>query len=218
MEFCSVFNFRISMSFDTCVERCVLWSITMSGPRCAEVMSCQKCTIYSWPSMGVVMGGRGGGGGSYLSAHDVEILREEARKRLLQARTDSEINSYLQQELVSVNDRDVEETNSRLDAIEASLQSDAESFDRLLFGGSVAKHTYVDGLSDVDVLVVMDDESLAQTEPAKALEQLRDSLLRKLPNGAISEVRVGRLAVTVTYRDGMEIQLLPAVRSGDGVA
>jgi hypothetical protein len=36
--------------------------------------------------------------------------------------------------------------------------------------------------------------------------------------GQIGDIHVGRLAVTVTYADGMEIQLLPAVEQGDYTA
>src|SRR4051812_45045637 len=106
------------------------------------------------------MGGSGGTGGSYFTARDIEVLREEARKRLERSRIDADVNSLLQKELVNINDRDTDKISRRLEQIQDALQDRIEAFDRLLFGGSVAKHTYVDGLSDVDALVILGDESM----------------------------------------------------------
>ncbi len=156
------------------------------------------------------MGSRGGG--SYLSARDSRLLREEARRRLEQSHIDAEVNSYLQQELAGFNDRDTDKVNRYLEQIEHALEERMEPVDHLLFGGSVAKHTYVDGLSDIDSLVVLSDESLADMSPANVREKLRDTLTRCLPQGEIREIRVGKMAVTIEYRDGTEIQLLPAVQ------
>lgn len=47
------------------------------------------------------------------------------------------------------------------------------------------------------------------------LHAFEDILQRKLTREEISEMRAGRLAITVTYKDGMEIQILPALRSAD---
>lgn len=160
------------------------------------------------------MGGRGGG--SYLSARDLEALREEARRRLDQSRIDAEVNSFLQQELAGFNDRDVDAINRRLEQIEISLEGAIESIDRLLFGGSVAKHTHVDGLSDVDSLVLLRDDALAEKDPAEVRNDFRTALVRNLPRGEIQDISVGAMAVTVKYRDGTEIQLLPAVQSKRG--
>ena len=165
------------------------------------------------------MGGSGGGRtGGYLSAHDVEALQEEARQRLAQSRIDSNVNSLLQQTLTSINDRDTEQTNSRLEAIEQSLGDKLDEVDRLLFGGSVAKHTYVDGLSDIDALVLLSGESLSGLGPAEVRGDFATALMQSLPLGDVQNVREGRMAVTVAYRDGTEIQLLPAIRIGDEIA
>jgi hypothetical protein len=166
-----------------------------------------------------IVGGSGGGGsGSYFSAHDIEVLRVEARRRLQQSRVDAEINSYLQKQLARVNDRDVDKTNESIDRIEAALRGQTDDVERLLFGGSVAKHTYVDGLSDVDLLVVMKEGSLTSKSTAEVLEQVRSALLRELPQGEIKGIRTGRMAVTIEYRDGTEIQLLPAAHAGENLA
>lgn len=160
----------------------------------------------------------GGRSGSAYSRRDIDAIRQEAADRLEQRRLDVEVNSLLQQELGRVNDRDVEKVNARLDAIRDSLGEDIGEIDRLTFGGSVAKHTYVDGLSDVDALLHVRGES-ADLGPEELRERIREALDARLPRGEIESVDVGRLAVTVRYRDGEEIQLVPAVeRDGDRIA
>ena len=164
------------------------------------------------------MGGSGGSTGGYLSANDLELLREKARERFTQSRNESEVNSLLQHELTSINDRDTDRVSGYLEAIEHALEDRIDAVDRLLFGGSVAKHTYVNGLSDVDALVLLGDESLRNGAPADVRSEFAQALRQSLPQGAVSSIREGAVAVTVEYRDGTEIQLLPAIRSGDEVA
>ena len=125
---------------------------------------------------------------------------------------------FLQHELTSINDRDTERVNRYLEAIERALADRIDDVDRLLFGGSVAKHTYVDGLSDIDALVLLGDESLSDDAPAEVRSEFAQALRQTLPQGAVRSVREGAVAVTVEYRDGTEIQLLPAIRTGDDIA
>ena len=164
------------------------------------------------------MGGSGGGTGSYFSAGDAKALEEQALRRLEQSRLDSGVNSLLHQELTDINDRDTDLTNERLEAIEQALGSRIGEVERLLFGGSVAKHTYVNGLSDIDALVEIADEEISERTPAAVINSLARALRQALPQGEVAEIRQGRMAVTVTYLDGTEIQLLPAIREGGELA
>jgi Second Messenger Oligonucleotide or Dinucleotide Synthetase domain len=157
------------------------------------------------------MGGSGGGGSYPSSGEDIRSLREQALQELRQQERDVAVNEVLSEALRRFNDRDVELTRDRLEAIQEALGPLAVDLDRLLFGGSVAKHTYVDGLSDVDALVVLDANDVA---PAKLVEQLRTSLSRRLSSADMVHISAGKLAVTVRYSDGTEIQLLPAVERG----
>ncbi|MGH3191584.1 MAG: CBASS oligonucleotide cyclase [Streptosporangiaceae bacterium] len=154
------------------------------------------------------MGGSGGGGKYPSSTEDIQAVREEALRSLRQQKRDVAVNEVLSETLRRFNDRDVELTRDRLEAIKEALGPLAVDFDRLLFGGSVAKHTYVDGLSDIDALVVID---AADTSPGRVVEQLRTSVSQRLSTGEVVDISAGRLAVTVRYSDGTEIQLLPAV-------
>jgi Second Messenger Oligonucleotide or Dinucleotide Synthetase domain len=162
------------------------------------------------------MGGSGGGGGtSRLSGRDLESIREQAQERLERNRNDSEINSLLQHELASINERDVDLVRRRLDAIQDALAEDVVEIDRILFGGSVAKRTYVDGLSDVDSLLVFDPGAVGDQSPQDVRSDVRETLEGGLNRGDVESIRSGNLAITVRYRDGLEIQLLPAVGQGD---
>lgn len=163
------------------------------------------------------MGGSGGGG-SYFRASDIEALREEAKRRLEQSRINAMVNSFLQQELVQINDRDCDKVNERMEEIKSALQDNIEEVDRLLFGGSVAKHTYVDGLSDADSLVVLKDPSMLGKSPDEVRDQFCETLERQLPQGNIQCIKTGALAVTVEYKDGTQIQLLPAVQTGNEIS
>ena len=84
-----------------------------------------------------------------------------------------------------------------------------------MFGGSVAKHTYVDGLSDIDTLLVVNGSKFEDHSPPKILERIQVILQESFPKDIL--VDHGRMAVSITYPDGMVIQLLPALRTDAGV-
>jgi Second Messenger Oligonucleotide or Dinucleotide Synthetase domain len=154
------------------------------------------------------VGGSGGGGEYPSSTEDVQAAREEALRNVREQERDVAVNEVLSDALRRFNDRDVGLTRDRLEAMQDALGPLALDVDRLLFGGSVAKHTYIDGLSDVDALVVID---AADASPDRLVERLRTSLSQRLTTGDVADISAGRLAVTVRYNDGTEIQLLPAV-------
>src|SRR6266508_6095696 len=139
---------------------------------------------------------------------DADALRDRARRDLQQQELLTDINSYLAEQLTAFNDRDTETVNDRLEQIAEALGEAVEGLDRLMFGGSVAKHTYVDGLSDVDALVILRGQQ--SDDPAELIRAFAASLQHALPAGTV--VTAGNLAVTVTYSDGSEVQLLPARR------
>ena len=155
--------------------------------------------------------------GDFFRESDIDSLREEARQRLEESQNDSSVNSLLQQELSSINDRDTELINRYLDTIQEALSDGDHEVERLRFGGSVAKHTYVDGLSDVDALVLLGGEAIKEQSPEEVRRDFADSLRRALPQGNVKDIREGAMAVTIEYRDGTEIQVLPAANTAKGV-
>ena len=88
-------------------------------------------------------------------------------------------------------------TNERLEAIEQALGSRIGEVERLLFGGSVAKHTFVNGLSDIDALVEIADESDIERSPAEIRNNLAVALRQDLPQGDVEDIQQGSMAVTI---------------------
>lgn len=159
------------------------------------------------------MGGSGGRGwfSSSPTAAGVEKVVSDATTS---SEYEAEANAYLQNLLSSYNTRDVEAIQKHLGVLEAAITRDIDGETSILFGGSVRKHTYVDGLSDVDVLMVVNGSSLAACSPEDVLAYFAERIKTRLPN---TEVNPGALAITVKYTDGTELQVLPALRTQAGV-
>lgn len=160
------------------------------------------------------MGGSGGGFFQGLPSRDIKDLLEEAASRTRNESYEGEIANKLNQLLVEYNSRDSEKINSYLDVIKRLLEQDIEGSIYLKFGGSVLKHTYVDGLSDVDCLVLLKDQALANLSPREVLDYFKKELRAKLEG--YKEIEAGNMAVTISYPDNTIIQLLPAIRKGPG--
>ena len=161
------------------------------------------------------MGGGGTGGYSPPRSDVLQRKVEQARAES-RAKLDADVDRFLQRELAVYNDRDVNETRRRLDTIHETLGEEVE-VDTMLFGGSVAKHTYVDGLSDVDALVVLDRDGTQGLSAQGVLDRFHEQLDLTLEREGVESIDKGTLAVTIRYADGAEVQLLPAVREGRGV-
>lgn len=158
----------------------------------------------------------GGGGGRYFPRQSKSLskLLQQAQQ---QQDADIEINDYLRGLLAKLNSRDVEKIGEYLDDLVKALGSKVE-IDKLNFGGSVAKHTYVDGLSDVDALVVLDSDEHAGESPQQLIDRFHQALKTKLSRAKVERIDKGKMAVTVAYEDGTEIQLLPAKKSGKEIS
>lgn len=151
----------------------------------------------------------GGSGGDYFRV-DPKQLREQIKNsenNTERQEYEATVAEFLSSELVDYNDRDVQLINKYLEEIIAVLSGDIEGSIDLKFGGSVSKHTYVDGLSDIDSLVFIDNCELAQSAPNKAKDFLANKLKRHFKS---DNVTVGNLAVTISFGE-IQIQLLPAI-------
>jgi len=157
----------------------------------------------------------GGGGGYSVGPNDMDAIKREVEERTERSMAEAEINDLLARELTRINFRDADTTSRHLDEIADAL-GEGVDVERLNFGGSIAKHTYVDGLSDVDSLLFLSGEDVASMSPSELREKVEGLLNESLAKGEVSGIRVGSLAVTVSYGDGSEIQLLPAREAADG--
>lgn len=161
------------------------------------------------------MGGSGGSFGSGFNARDIANKVREAEAKIEDAVFKRDLENHLSSLLSNYNDRDKDLVRRRLNEILETLGPIAAGELDMVFGGSVAKHTYIQGLSDIDCLLIVNDTDLDQSDPSNVLEMVADEIGQKLHGKAIADA--GQLAVTVTYQDGMEIQLVPAIRKDDGV-
>lgn len=158
----------------------------------------------------------GGGGGVFHSKSPNEYKREirEIRKQSKDEAFETTVNDKINEKLGEYNARDTEAHREHLADIKEVLEEDGYGTLDLKFAGSVSKHTYVDGLSDVDVLVLVDNSELADKTPNEIKEYIKSKLQERLSD--IGEIRMGSISVTVKFNDGSEIQLLPALKKGEG--
>ena len=156
----------------------------------------------------------GTGRGWYKPSRGIGAIERAATGAADVAEFDAQANALLQGQLVNYNDRDAEGIQRHIDTLQRAIEADIEGELSMLFGGSVRKHTFVDGLSDVDVLAVLNNSSLANATPREALAYFGDRIRQRLPDATVES---GLLAITVRYADGTEIQVLPALRTTTGI-
>lgn len=154
----------------------------------------------------------GGGGGVFSGvSRSPEKIAEKIREmsEASAAQFEVELAAEFSGLLAQFNARNTEETARRLAEIRDLLADALDGTFDTLYGGSVAKHTYVDGISDVDSMLILNGP-LAEGDPAAVLLHVSNALREKLD--AADTVTVGKVAITVTYPDGSELQLVPTVR------
>ena len=122
-------------------------------------------------------------------------------------------NRYCENLLVEYNRRNTPAITRHLDSLCGFLRQDGNHVVQTMFGGSFRRGTDVTGLSDVDVLLIVNQSSLVNQSPAMVIEYVRGTIQRRLSQNRVS---AGNLAVTVAYSDGTEIQILPAIRTNSG--
>jgi hypothetical protein len=156
----------------------------------------------------------GSGGGYFRGGADLGDLARRLRDTEAQARDESYetgVNQLLGDLLKDFNSRDTEGMREVLDDVRKELGDEIGGTVDLLYGGSVSRHTYLEGLSDTDALVILDPGDIGRESP----EALKDRFAQRLREiFGDDKVEVGDLAITVTVRS-IEVQLLPAMRDGD---
>ena len=82
-------------------------------------------------------------------------------------------------------------------------------------GGSWKKHTYIDGLSDVDCLFILNSPEFSGESPKHLNDELKTLLQEKLGNRA--KVERGNLSLKITYENVPDLQILLALRNDKGL-
>lgn len=154
----------------------------------------------------------GGSGGGFFPNPDINKQLRESETQTRNQQFESEVSGIINLLLADYNNRDVSVIQGHLDTIKSALEQEIDGNVDILYGGSVAKHTYVDGISDIDALVLINKSELKDKSPAEVKKYFFERLQARLPRTQIGQ---GNLAVTVEFRDS-EIQLLPAIRHESG--
>jgi SMODS domain-containing protein len=145
---------------------------------------------------------------------EISVAIRKAEDEAKDQAFETEIAAVLAELLSEYNSRDTKAISAALAEIKHALEFDIEGSVDPIFGGSVRKHTYVDGISDIDSLIALKDAVLQSMTPQEALDYFEAKIREKLPGWQVAR---GRLAVTVTRND-LQIQLLPAVKQEKGIA
>ncbi len=158
----------------------------------------------------------GSGGGFFGRKTDPEKLSEKLRQneaKTLDKKWETQVNDLITSLLPKVNRWDNDTIKTHLQTLIIALEKEIDGTIELLYGGSVAKHTYVDGLSDIDALVILNRSELKDLSPQDVKKYLFSCIKDRFPKTPIEE---GNLAITVKFKD-IEIQLLPAQRYKSGI-
>jgi len=149
----------------------------------------------------------GSGGRSEYKSVNLKAQLLSSEQGTQSSQRESEINEFLEALLKDYNNRDVEAIKTHLEEIEKVLGREIEGIEKILFGGSITKNTFVEGASDVDALVFLDSSLYKNVNPNDLQNLFYQMLQQRFPRTEISK---GELAVSVKFRD-YEVQLLPAI-------
>ena len=156
------------------------------------------------------MGGSGGGG--YFSESPPQRVGEALRKeeeatenQIFETNVAREIGEVLSEYTY----RDSDAVRRAIDRARRALENEIEDASIApVFGGSVRKHTYVNGISDIDSLFVLKGEGIAERSPGEVLDQFEDTLSAKFPDAGVKR---DNIAVGLEL-EGIRLELLPAIR------
>jgi len=138
---------------------------------------------------------------------------QEADGKTDQSNYELEINNLLTSFLGQFNNRDTELIQQHITTILNALNDQIEGNILTKFGGSVNRHTHLNGISDVDALVILNNSELANRSPQEVIDYFYDVLTTRLPK---TDIEKSGKTVTLHYADG-DIQLIPALRSKTGI-
>lgn len=154
----------------------------------------------------------GGSGGGYFRSETPENVRDALRKeekatedQIFETQVSSDIGNLLDE----YNNRDTEAVRKALERLKKALENDVEDGTITpTFGGSVRKHTYVDGISDVDSLFVLKGEELKGLDPSQALDFFESKVKTAFPDAKPDR---DRMSLRIPH-EGAVLEILPAIR------
>lgn len=158
-----------------------------------------------------------GGGGSfnYYKVDSDDIIRKikESEKETDKQEYETWVRALLDKLLGKLNNRDTEAIAKHIQEIKNALNKEIDGTISTLFGGSVAKNTHTEGLSDIDTLVILNNTELSNKTPKEVLDYFVDRLKKRFPN---TDMIKGDKTITVKFADS-DVQLIPAVKYKTGI-
>lgn len=157
----------------------------------------------------------GGASGGFNFSHSSKLYNDIKSQLDQNSNTDNfqvDLATFFGELLSNYNNRDVDTINRHLEEIKSSLDKELEDTLSLNFGGSISKHTYVDGLSDADVLVLINNSDLQNKSSKEVLSYFYKKLTSRFPS---TKIEKGSIAITIKFSD-IDIQLLPAIKMNTG--
>jgi hypothetical protein len=154
----------------------------------------------------------GGSGSGYFSSNikDLKNKIADTTKDIDRKEYDANVESLLLDLLSQYNSRNISAINTHIEEILKAVENKIEGHLDIKLGGSVSKYTFVDGISDIDILLILNDSELSNKSPEAIKNYLNKILKERFPKSGIS---IGKMAVTVSFSD-YPIQILPALKSG----
>lgn len=150
---------------------------------------------------------------SRISSDDILRKIRESETDTDKQEFDSWLSNLLDSLLGKFNNRDTEAIQKHLETILNAINNEIEGTVATRFGGSISKHTHINGLSDVDALVILNNSELADKSPKEVLDYFHKRLRDRFKETIIAK---GDTAVTVSFLD-MDIQLVPAIKYKTGI-
>ncbi len=154
----------------------------------------------------------GGSGGGYFRSERPENVRDALRKEEKATEDqvfETQVSNDIGDLLGEYNNRDADAVRKALERLKKALENDVEDGTITpVFGGSVRKHTYVDGISDIDSLFVLKGEELTGLEPSEALDFFESKVKIAFPDAKPDR---DRMSLRI-HNEGLVLEVLPAVR------
>ena len=104
---------------------------------------------------------------------------------MIETMPDDNFNKCCEALLAQYKRRNMKAVTRHLKSVCDILRHEDDLVVQTKFGGSVQKGTYVTGLSDVDVLLIVNQSSLANKPPSKVIAYVRDTIQLRLPKNTV---------------------------------
>lgn len=159
----------------------------------------------------------GGGGSSIPGGGGLRQSKKMIEQDSIKSGQKTEINSYLNDRLIDINQLDTQKINQRKESIFDVLNDEFEDVQDFNTEGSYSRYTYVNGLSDIDILIDLGNYSTSQFENKEdshfVLQAIAERIKQRYPT---TNIKLGKMAVTLEFQDGIELQILPSFKYYNG--